>query len=114
MRYAMAALLLILVTGYPKNGGAEGRSGIDLYKMCVIGATHAHDLFCLGYVGGFRDALDVRDDTTSPVICIPQSIKVGQIKDVVSGYLRRRPEIRDQDVSIVMILALRDAFPCAK
>ena len=40
------------------------------------------------------------------------NISDGQIKDVVVYYLENNPQYRHEDISDLMISALRDSFPC--
>ena len=44
--------------------------------------------------------------------CTPDNSNYRQMVDVVSSFLTNRPEQRHEDASVLVIKALREAFPC--
>ena len=61
-----------------------------------------------GYIIGVHDAFD------GALFCTPQDATKGQVKAVVSKYLRANPEAWNKPAEELIIAALRIAFPCKK
>jgi hypothetical protein len=61
--------------------------------------------YAWGYVVGVYDS-------HSTVICSGGGATVKQISDVVHKYLRDNPAQRNMDASILVLVALGNAFPC--
>ena len=55
---------------------------------------------CVGYVMGAADA--------SETICLPNGVTVGQVRDVVTMYLRNHPERRHYAASSLVETALKE------
>jgi hypothetical protein len=60
----------------------------------------------MGYVGG------VADVTGGVLWCAPSNVQFGQLPSIVSKYLNNHPEIWHKPAHVLVINALRDAFPC--
>jgi hypothetical protein len=103
-RYLIAAVVCVgLVGGAGNAGGTSGNSGNDLWEWCV----RDPDGFCFGYIVGAID-----QDSTS--LCIPKGAAFVQTRDVVVAYLKNNPENRHFHATTVLLLALREAWPCPK
>lgn len=67
----------------------------------VYDATYA-----AGYVIGVSDAF------TRTIICPPNNVTRGQIIDITFLYLQNNPNIRQLPASVLVMNALKEAFPC--
>lgn len=59
-----------------------------------------------GYITGIADALD------NSAFCIPNTATAGELNEVVIKYLTDNPTRLHQHRSVVVGLALADAYPC--
>ena len=102
-----ASLLWItnaLAQGYPISVTISGKA---FYDRCNIPEDPQKQVYCLGYVAGTSDVLNL---TRS--VCTPEGIHTSQTLNVIVNYVRAHPERRDEPVSLLAGLALREAFPC--
>lgn len=60
----------------------------------------------IGYVMGISD---VAQDITH---CSGPNVTSGQSRDIVKKFLTARPELRDIEASVLVQVALGEAFPC--
>jgi len=44
--------------------------------------------------------------------CVPPNVENGQVIDVVKVYLRDHPETRQYSAPTLVMLALKEKFPC--
>lgn len=75
-------------------------SGNELYDRCLKSQG-----FCLGYVAAVQDG-------TRYATCTPADIKLGQLADVVLKHLTNNPEARHLDADVLVIDAIKRAWPC--
>jgi hypothetical protein len=102
-------------------------SGNDLYAMCTSSAASVHAQ-CVAYVKGVIDAgavegMDIEQYFRTSVIshtlngvrwCTRETIRGGQIVDVVTVFLRDNPAPRDKMAPAIVAWALRQAWPCSQ
>ena len=77
---------------------------------------------CLSYLRGASDALNAmqfeaeelgeEESLPSPVRCVPERVSINELKTVVGRYLEEHPEMRRLQAGVVVMHALREAFPC--
>ena len=58
--------------------------------------------------------MGVADAFDGAAWCSRPEVKVGQLMEVVSKYLRDTPEKLDEDASVLILDALWKAFPCKR
>ena len=88
-------------------------SGNTLLHRCT--SDEGGDLnFCVGYIEGIRDATVLCDLNGKQRTDIPAEVTSEQMKDVVVKYLRDHPEERHKQGALLVIYALRLAFPTAR
>lgn len=69
----------------------------------------------VAFVTGVHDAMGACDSLKSlDKICTPQGATVRQLVAVVSKYLKDNPSKWDQPAVVLVMNALRQAFPCKK
>ena len=102
MKNFLISLLLVCTTAQ-----AQYQSGNELYSD-LIGRTDAEQMFALGYVVGVVDAYIQKE------VCVPQNVTQGQLAEVVTLFLASRPQIRHQPADVLVVLAVRQHWPCSK
>jgi len=63
-------------------------------------------LFAIGYVAGVHDAGD------RAVFCTPDSVRVGQIFDLIKLHLEMNPADRHEAADIIIMRVLKQHYPC--
>jgi hypothetical protein len=113
MKWCVVAALLVQVM----SGGAKAdfTSGNDLWDACQ--AEEAKDpvraTFCISYIVGAGETFQVLQVVKAvSFYCIPDKVKNGQAIDVVKLYLRDHPETRQYSAPTLIMLALKEKFPC--
>ena len=51
-------------------------------------------------------------DESAKFYCIPNNVTQGQVLDVIVKFLEDHPQNRHQNATVLISVALRDAFPC--
>lgn len=105
--------LFILVMSVPVK--AKGLNGNDLLRKCQgqDGTTimAMNKGFCLGLIAGYTDSLRTSKNLN---LCIPNEVEWGQRMEVVVKYLENHSEKRHIYYEVLIIEALKEAFPCKK
>lgn len=102
MKKLLIALLMIPAVAY-----ADFWSG-NLLHQRLQSSESSDRILALGYIMGISDAYD------GSAHCSGQSVTAGQTRDVVKLYLEQNPAIRDLNASVIVMVALGQAFPCPK
>ena len=75
----------------------------------------------IAYLKGVRDGIGwvntmMGQSGQAPFYCQPEklALTIGQQMDMLSRFLAENPRIIDDQVGIVLLLTLKDAFPCQK
>jgi hypothetical protein len=84
---------------------AQYQNGNNLYAD-LTAKTTVEQMFALGYIIGVTDSFIRRE------VCPPTDVTQGQLLDVVTNYLANRPQIRHQPADLLVVLALRQHWPC--
>jgi len=100
MKKFLISLLLVCSTAQ-----AQFQTGNTLYAELTQN-TLAGKMFVLGYMIGVADTFVGRE------ICLPQDVTQGQVLDIVTNYLASRPQTRHQPADLLVVLALRQHWPC--
>ena len=70
--------------------------------------------FCLGYLNGSRNAIQVFADKGN-FICLPsKGIDNGQTLRIVMKFMRENPKYLHEDELLMVAMSLKEAFPCNK
>ncbi|MGI9568767.1 MAG: Rap1a/Tai family immunity protein [Desulfobulbia bacterium] len=78
--------------------------GNDILYSCEQG-----HLRCIHYLAGVQDAWNELD---SKKYCLPEEVKLADLKDVYIKYAKQHPERLNFPASTVVVSALNQAFPC--
>lgn len=92
-------------------------TGNELYNHCLNDATRA---ICFGYITGVADvtqliALKAEESELRSrlAFCRPVGVINGQLVDVVMAYLEDTPEDRHLPALGMIVVALRNVWPCS-
>jgi hypothetical protein len=98
----------IALSAVPFSGANAGYvGGNKLYDIC----TGADLSLCLGFILGSTDAFLLRRQLDGKTDCISDEITGRQINDIVVEHLRKAPEKRHWDASVLVWNSIREAFP---
>ena len=117
------ALMLLIMGNFsaraasPQLGtGGAYMTGRALSLLCV--SAKGEDQFsCQSYIAGVIDYHHlVRSMGAGPAVdfCIPEGVKMAQIKNIVTVYIRQHTEHQDFIAAPGVAMALFSAYPCQK
>ena len=90
-------------------------TGNDLLSTCSADNAQSGTA-CMSYIrglsDGFSDALDLAKQPQA--FCPLPGVTFGQIRDVVTKWLRDNPDKRAYRSDVLIVASLHDAFPCSK
>lgn len=109
-KYLIAAALLVTATPASARETAVD-DGNDLLDVCTKG-DYFSDGYCLGYIRGLSNGVDMVLYTSKQRICYGPNITIGQIRDVVVSYIRRNPAKRNENAMVLVSWASAEAWPC--
>ena len=114
---AVALVIVALIWGAVSPTWAASITGNDLYEDCQAKTTnpiyYQKRFGCLGYINGVLDATIGPDNgLVGFKFCPADTITRGQVRDVVIKWLSDHPQDRDIQASILVVIALREAWPC--
>lgn len=99
----IAAWTALVASAMAGSTQAYALSGNQLHELCTKGETA-----CASYIMGSVDTLL----PLASGICAPSSANYRQYKDIVARFLMDRPERRHQLAPLLILDAMREAFPC--
>lgn len=118
MRFIFLFLLLIPLTSHGQETGAH-ISGAYLQEVCErvrgqekVKGGHAT---CQAYIAGLIDyhhLLRSLGSAPSIDICVPNTVKLRDLQDIVWKYLKDNPDHAAFNAAPAVGLALFDVFPC--
>lgn len=83
-------------------------TGNQLYAYCTEEGSPASQGICVGYLNGVTEAIA----NLSKRVCIPPSVTMMQVRDVVVQHMRKNAQFRHIQALLLVSVALSDAFPC--
>jgi hypothetical protein len=91
----------------------SGLNGHDLLRLCTSRAGSSELNFCFGYIEGIRDSLIwvAVARKSKPPVAIPDKMTQEQLANVIVKYLNEHPEKQDRAAGLVVLVALKQAFP---
>lgn len=101
---AALAMLLGSPTGYAFTTGNK------LVEYCKDDEAYFGSGFCYGYVTGIATTLTWASEENK--ICTPENVTNEQIASIIRKYLKEHPEMLHESADLLVIIALRRAFPC--
>ncbi|MGD2270488.1 MAG: Rap1a/Tai family immunity protein [Desulfobacterales bacterium] len=120
MKYRL--LLVILIFGFisPVSVGADAVRGEQLLYWLTGKADNEIEATMdraksMAYLSGMLDSYVVLSaiDPGLKIYCVPEKgISIVQAKDIVVQWLNRHPDRLKEEARILVLYALKDAFPC--
>jgi hypothetical protein len=111
----LTLLVLMAVAGLGVVGPAKSgyETGNDLFAACTgtDSSSGAGYFLCYGYISGIVD-YSYYVNVGSNQFCVPAGVTKGQLKDTLIAFLRRNPKDRHLSASVIVVAALREAYPC--
>lgn len=109
-------LLAFLATANARAEPGAYMTGRNLSLLCV--SETSEDRFsCQSYIAGVIDYHRlIKSLGTAPSVdfCIPDTVKMAQIKNIVTLYIRQHTEHQDFIAAPGVAMAMFNAFPCKK
>ena len=113
-RIILAALVGVLAL---TPAEAVALDGSGLMRMCSNEDDVRELTYCFGYIIGIARAEEslqqagmFRDQFRQ--VCVPKLAKGVQLVAIVIKYLNDHPEVRHRPAGAIVLIALRQAFPC--
>ena len=99
MKKIIAAALML-----PALAQAEFINGNDLLSR--MNGDGGGPMYAIGYIAGVSDVY------YKTLICPPEGVNLGQMKDMVRSHLVTHPETRHYSADSLIVNVLKAAFPC--
>jgi hypothetical protein len=113
----MSPVIIALLLQAAAPASAEGtfmfENGATLLQKCENKAPE-YALACTAYIVGVVDG--IKKDIylqRAPANCWPNRMEAKQVRDIVVKYLKAYPDQRSFPGSLLVSVALNDAFSCA-
>jgi hypothetical protein len=114
-RLALAMLLAGAFYAPPAQAGIY-LSGNDLYADCSVPKDnpvyYSRTERCTGFVSGVVDATEGLRSLLGLPYCVPENVTLGQLNDVVRGYLNSHASERTLAASALVLAALTTTYGC--
>ena len=105
------ALAILLVIGF--SSAAHAQTGNEFLAQCDDSKGAVEGMKCLSYVDGITDGFDIAiliDNGVQKQWTIPQGVTLGQLRDIIVGYVKAHPESRHLSMTLLAWNALNNAF----
>ena len=111
LRVLMVCLGLLGMT-HSSDVGASWMGGNKLWESCSKAEEEpCLSGRCINYIRGVTDGIDWSGQSHC-LYCIPENATAGQLKDVVTKWLRDSPQNRHYEAAGLVAQTLSEAFPC--
>jgi hypothetical protein len=104
---ASAMVVVSSVVAFWSEAHAQSNTNAGHLKMCRAASGETDFFYCSLYTWGLLDGYYLRG---GPEICVPNNIM--QQNTVVAAYLENNAARWDEPRPVLVIEALREAFPC--
>jgi hypothetical protein len=125
---AICCVLMVLPSLAPADGRPDGHTLLT-QRSKVVAMTEATEeagprfspedyvqtSFCLGYLSGLLDMTAIWEVTAGPrgVFCVPRGVLRAHAARIVVHYLHEHAAKLHEDGAALIILAMKEAFPCS-
>lgn len=107
----MLTLFLAMAVDLEVNRGFQ--YGSDLLSRCTAGYA-ADEAACLAYITGVHDSVRAYEEWGSlREVCSPGKTRPMDLRNTVVDYLTRNADYLTGQAASVIILALREKYPCS-
>ena len=119
MKTLIAALFFFLI--FSGKSQAENLSGVEILPKCKEATAGFNGGRCAGFIEGVISGMFIAgiNETAEQThmrqgYCLPEEATNGQNRTVFVKYLEDHPEELHEPAALLLIKALRKAFPCGK
>lgn len=91
--------------------GTISDDGHEFYENCTDSTVYMKG-FCLGYVRGLLHGYEVLRVGLGAPACVPSSVTMGDLRDIVVRYVGRHPDDRDEPALVLFARAVNDKWGC--
>ena len=103
----------------PAVGQELREDGNELLSYCEVNleidvTRLAESGYCIGLVAGVQYVSELPDTPSYRRVCRPPGATLGQSVRVAYNWLEDHPERLHENNSILIVEALREAFPCSE
>ncbi len=114
MRFPRSGLIAVCLSLTVPADAAMTGTGNELLETCKNESSMFSSGACLGFVQGVTEGLLLQAGTfkQKPLVCLPEGVTFGQMRDVVVKYLSEHPELRHYTGAQLTVLALANAWKC--
>ena len=110
-RLLIAAALVATPVSAETDPSRDFRTGSELLALCTGGTATIG--YCFGFVMGVLDTVKAYESWNKwREVCAPSGTTQGEYRDAVVTFLRANPNDLDGQAASLVVLALRDRFPC--
>ena len=127
-RFSLLLAFICLLVGSQASAKSTNYvfTGADMYESCThalngLNKTGAYDDHrfgvCAGYVAGivdFHTVVTTVEAIPDDMFCLPENITTAQVIRVVTKYLENNPEKHHDLAGYLVVLALRESYPCTE
>ena len=99
-----AAAMVCLITFSYANAGGRELNGYELKELCENPDERG---LCVGYVNGVADSMIYEN-----IFCTPSNSTHERFTLIVKKYLSEHPDKLHIHAGVLILDALKDAFPC--
>ena len=121
----LTTILFIIAAGLCSESHAKNVDGEALLQSCNAATVRNPNIeqmvlgsFCLGLVQGVNNThlyYRAKFKDRPAWVCMPDAgVRNEDVAEIVRTFLVNHPEQRSKDSSVLVTLALVDAFPCAR
>jgi hypothetical protein len=107
MKMKLTIFTFITITAMSVIGPAKAATVYDGNEI-LFSCKQGH-LRCIYYLAGVQD---VWNDLDSKKYCMPDGVKLAELREVFIKYAKKNPEKLNLAASSVAINAFKKAFPC--
>lgn len=120
-------VVIVVALAFMAPNQSFALTGNDLLQQCTGGELG----YCLGYITGVHDGMlaggiasirhlapELKNDEAlsqfdkAVSYCLPNGATKLQVRDVVTDFLKANPTSRHNDATLLIWVALSNAFPC--
>ena len=123
MRVSIVLISLLLIGALAAGAQQEdftphGTAGeyFDICKLIDLPpADHETAIkitYCNGYFEGVQTGLNLSGGLDKGFFCLPESGTADEMAHIFVKYVRDNPKVMHEHISVALILAFRDAYPC--
>jgi Rap1a immunity proteins len=114
---SLMVVMALVLSGGRAGAQIQSLSGNNLYRFCTADTPDANLAWgsaslCMGYITAIRDIMANGSPLFGKKACIPATVDMGQIVDIVKNEIHSHPESRHLPAAMLVSKAFANDFPC--